>query len=414
MSLLRIYSATQQMSDTPARYQWSLLSEHLQESGAASLADLSKRATLSGTRVQLVLPATQVLLTRTQLPQTARHHSASLLTYAVEEQTAGDPDANQVTWLGSTGDQDALAVMSKILLTHWRETFAAIGIHDYDIHCETLFLPLKKNEWSLAWNGHEGFVRSGKYEGAATDCGDEQQPPLSLCMMLETAAIAGTSPIAIALHMTPDTTTSDTTTPDTTAWTRALGVDVYVASSTDWRTAPADTGISLMLQRQRWRALSGVSTRLRPAMWMLGAALSIHAVALVVDWTSLAQEKRAIHQQMEMRFRSVFPAAVAVSDPALQMRRKLAEARAAVGQPDNGDFLPMIKQIANATKELPAGTLSALSYESGRMTLEFLAIDTANLQRITARLLEVGMTVDTVPTTPVAGNNKTILTVQCL
>ncbi len=130
-----------------------------------------------------------------------------------------------------------------------------------------------------------------------------------------------------------------------------------VAGMWDWRTAPAGAGVSLAQERQRWRVFTGMAARLRPAAWILGAALAIHAVALVIDWTSLASEQRALRRHMEAQFRAAFPEAVAVVDPALQMRRKLAEARHAAGLGDSGDLLPMLEQVGAGTKELPAGSV---------------------------------------------------------
>lgn len=132
---------------------------------------------------------------------------------------------------------------------------------------------------------------------------------------------------------------------------------------------------------------------------MLGAALTLHAVALIIGWTLLAGEQRTLRQKMEMRFRATFPDAVAVVDPMLQMRRKLAEARHAAGLPDSGDFLPMIELVAAATKGLPAGAMRAVSYESGRMTLE-LATNEEATHHIVARLIESGLNVDTSLTQP--------------
>jgi len=97
---------------------------------------------------------------------------------------------------------------------------------------------------------------------------------------------------------------------------------------------------------------------------------------------------------MESRFRATFPDTVAVADPALQMRRKLAQARHAAGQSDRGDYLPMIGQVAAAAKDLPAGAVRVVSYESGRMTLEFSAADEAAVRRVGARLVQAGLSVD--------------------
>ena len=399
MSLLRIYVSP---PDLPQRCQWAFVDGREPISGEGRIAELPRRAE----RIQLVIPAAQVLLTRARVPQGARR-PGSVLAFAVEEKTAGEPDANQVSWLGAVGDEDALAVIDKAGLTRWRDALDAVGIRGYEAHCETLFLPWATGEWGLAWNGREGFVRTGEFEGAATDCGDRETPPLSLRLMLEEADAHTAGPTSIAIY-----TTAPDAAPDLDAWTRELGIAVRLAGAWDWRTAPADAGVSLAQERQRWRAFSGAVSGLRPAAWVLGAALAIHAVALVIDWTSLASEQRALRQQMESRFRTAFPDAVAVVDPALQMRRKLVEAHHAAGQPDSGDFLPMIEKVAAGTKGLPAVGLRILSYESGRMTLELAGGDEAAVQRIVMRLVQSGLSVEPAAALKRPGSATVMITVR--
>ena len=409
MSLLRIHGS---LLEPPQRCQWTLLADDhgalageggAQLAGEGPLTDLPRHAG----RVQLVLPAAQVLIARARLPQAARRNAGSLLAFAVEDRTAGDPDANQVSWLGTTVDHDVLAVVDKAGLARWREALGAVGVDGYEVHCESLLLPWTAGEWSLAWNGDEGFVRSGELEGAATDCGDRDMPPLSLRLMLDEATTAGEAPGALALYQT-----GHGAAPDADAWTRELGIPVRLAGPWDWRNAPPEAGVSLIREQQRWRVLAGLPARLRPAAWILGAALAIHAVALVIDWTALANEQRALRQQMEARFRGVFPDAVAVADPALQMRRKLAEARHAVGQSDGGDFLPMIEQVAAATRDLPAGAVRTVAYEAGRLSLELAAVDEAGVRRIEARLRQSGLDVESPPPTSRGAGASVILTVR--
>lgn len=383
MSLLRIRGS---LADAPVRCQWALVSDGREPvGGEGTLAELPRGAG----RIQLVIPAAQVLIARVRLPPAARRHAGSVLAFAIEDETVGEPDANQVNWLGTAGDDDVLAVVDKPGLARWRDALDAAGVRGYEVHCETMLLPWSAGAWSLAWNGREGFVRTGALEGAATDCGDREAPPLSLRLMLEEAMARGPEPASIALY-----TTAPDAAPDIDAWTRELGIPVHDAGAWDWCTAPSGAGVRLAQERQPWRAWAGAAVRLRPAAWIVGAALAIHALALVVDWMSLANEQRSLRQQMESRFRAVFPDAVAVADPALQMRRKLAEARHAAGQPDEGDFLPMIEQVAAATKGLPAGAVRALSFEGGRMTLELSAVDESGVRRIVASLVQSGLSVE--------------------
>jgi general secretion pathway protein L len=403
VSVLRIYGS---LADAPARCPWALVNDgQAPLAGEGPLAQLPQLAA----RVQLVIPAAQALLTRIRVPGAARHRVGAVLAFAVEDRTIGEPDASQVSWLGAAGEDDVVAVVDKAGLERWREALAAAGLRDYEVHCETLFLPRTRSEWTLAWNGREGFVRTGQWEGAATDCGDRKAPPLALRLRLEAARAQDESPAGMAVY-----TTTPEAEPDVEAWTRELGVAVRVAGAWDWRTAPADAGVVLAEQRQRWGALSGIGARLRPAAWILAAALILHTGALVVDWTVLASEQRALRQQMESRFRALFPEAVAVADPALQMRRKLAEARHAAGLADEGDFLPMIEQVASAMKLVPECALRVLSYESGRMTLELAAPNEAKVNRLVAALMQAGLSVMRSTAAKRQGGAAVLITVRAL
>ncbi len=402
MSLLRIYGSLR----NPGQCQWALIgggSEALV--GAGGLAQLPQRAE----RVQLVLPAAEVLITRARLPQSAKRHAGSVLAFAVEDETLGDPDANQVSWLASVAGADVLAVADRLGLRQWHDALEAAGIRKHEVYCETLMLPWTTGEWSLAWDGHEGFVRTGEFEGTTTDRGGPESPPLSLRMMLDEAKSRGEAPASIAVYANaPDAPL------EIEAWQRALGVALRLAGTWDWRTAPPDAGVSLVQERARWRVPPGTLARLRPAAWIVGVALAIHGLALVADWTRLATEQRSLRQQMESRFRAAFPEAVAVSDPALQMRRKLAEARHAAGQTDSGDFLPMIVTLGGALKGVPVGKLRILSYESGRMTLELAALEKAQLRGVIARLRQAGMRTDASQGAMRAGSATVVLTVRSL
>jgi len=403
MSLLRIYCS---LTDPALRCQWALLSDSAAAViGEGHLAGLPQRAQ----RVQLVIPAAQVLITRANLPPAAKRRAGAVLAFAVEEETLGEPEANQVSWLGCAENRDVLAVVDKAGLKRWLDALAAVGIRACEVHCESLLLPRASGEWSLAWGGREGFVRSGEFEGAATDCGNRETPPLSLQLMLEEAQARHVTPSAIALYLTaPDAL------PDLAAWQRQLGVALRPVGAWGWRTAPPDAGVSLAQERRRWQDFSGVLAQLRPAAWIAATALAIHALALVADWALLAGEQRDLRRQMERQFRVAFPDAVAVVDPALQMRRKLAEARHAANQPDSSDFLPMIEKLATAFKELPVGSLRIVAYESGRMTLELAASEETGVRRIVTRLNQMGLNVDASQASTRSPRGTIILTARAI
>jgi general secretion pathway protein L len=72
----------------------------------------------------------------------------------------------------------------------------------------------------------------------------------------------------------------------------------------------------------------------------------------------------------------------------------------------------MIEHVAVGLRELPIGSLRVVSYESGRMTLEFAASDEAAVRRLVARLLQTGLSVDAPTASKRAGSATVVLTVR--
>lgn len=383
MSVLRLFCT---LAAAPTRCAWVLLDEHASvQSGEGALAQLPQGAT----RVQCVLAAGDVLFARVQLPTAGKRRSAALLAYAVEEKLASDPHANQVSHLGQTDGDDVLAVLDRQRLQGWRDALAAAGIQVDGVYCETLMLPLQEGGWSLAWNGQEGFLRTGEIEGGAMDCGDPQTPPLALLLLLEAARTRDALPTSIALY--PATPGAP---PDLDAWQHRLGVRVQLMPPHDWRLEAGAPGMRLDRKRQRWHPAAATLTQWRRVGWMVLVVVMLHSTALVADYLRLTGQRQQLRQQMEARFRALFPTAVAVADPVLQTRRQLTQARHAANQPDDGDFPVMLGKVVAALAGMPAAELHALSYADGRMTLEFNATADQLASQIEARLTRSGFAVE--------------------
>jgi len=383
MSVLRLFCT---LATAPTRCAWVLFDEHADvQSGEGALAQLPQGAT----QVQCVLAASDVLLVRVQLPAAGRRRSAALLAYAAEEKLASDPDANQVSPLGRVDDDDVLAVLDRQRLQGWCDALAAAGVHVDGVYCETLMLPVQEGEWSLAWNGQEGFVRTGEFGGGAMDCGDPRTPPLALQLLLDAARARDVLPSSIALYLA-----TPVAQPDLDAWQHGLGVEVRLMPALDWRLEVDAAGIRLDRERQRWRPAAATLAPWRQVGWMVLVVVMLHSTALLVDHLRLTSQQQQLRQQMDARFRALFPTAVAVVDPVLQTRRQLTEARHAANQPDDGDFPVMLGKVTAALAGVPAAELHALSYADGRMTLEFSATANKLASQIETRLLQSGLAVD--------------------
>jgi len=383
MSVLRIYLP---LAGSVERCSWALIENGRDPvAGEGLLADLPKHA--AGT--ELIIPATDVLLTRTSLPAGLKKPSGQVLAFALEEQTATEPDNNLVIRLGTVEDDVALAVLDKVAMARWHAALGAVGISTYDVYCETLMLPLQDNEWSVFWNGQQGFVRTAQFEGSATDSGNRSTPPVSLSLMLESTRSNATLPGKITVY--PSSTDAG---PDAAQWQLQLGIPVTVCAPLDWRTTATNTESRLIQTQRRWNTDTALRARLRPAGWIVLAALAVHVIASGVDWMLLAGSQRALRNDMENRFRALFPDAVAVVDPALQMRRKLTEARHAAGVADSTDYLPLLDKAAPALKLLPSDALRVMTYDRGRLTVELRAQDAGSIQRFINELQRAGLAVE--------------------
>ena len=400
MAVLRIFSP---LSAMPAHCTWLLFDDAGAHPGEGTLAQLPQGAA----QVELVLAASQVLITRAQLPASSRRQSAALLAYAAEERLASDPDTNQVSRLGEVDGEGVLAVVNRQRLKAWRDALEALGIEVDSVYCETLMLPLQDHEWSLAWDGQEGHVRFGELEGGATDCGDRQTPPLVLQRLLDDARVRDALPTAVALYLT-----TPAAQPDLQVWQQKLGISIRPVTAEDWRMAPGAATIRIGQQTRPWRPSTEMLARWRRTAWVLLAALLVHAGASVADRVQLASEQQQLRGQMETRFRTLFPDALAVADPALQTRRKLAQARHVAHQPDDGDFPVMLAKVVPALAGIPTAKVHTLSYADGRMTLEFLGASDALTRQLEAGLVQAGFEVEVSHAATAAARGPVTLTLR--
>jgi general secretion pathway protein L len=109
------------------------------------------------------------------------------------------------------------------------------------------------------------------------------------------------------------------------------------------------------------------SLRLPRVAWALAAAvLALQFGATVADGWRLERERRALEAEREAIFRAAFPEAKTVVDPALQMRRNLADLQRSRGRASASDFLSLATSAAKADP-VPA---KRLVYAGGRLEID--------------------------------------------
>ncbi len=388
MSILRVYFSGS-WRDSASPCPWALCDESgaVLQSGNDPLAALPK-----GSECVAIVSPDRVLCISTRMPPVSRRRWQAALPFVAEEYTLPDPEDNHVVPGPLQADgRMALAVVDKLWLGHIVEACLTAKLPLRRVIPETLLPSLIAGTWVLVWDGSSGFMRTGSSSGVMLDCGDAHASPLALRLCLNAAPTS--PPKKIEVRFQQHVAEAHRILPQ---W-GDLTVPLSLGPAWDWRRAPiADDALNLLWGdfaprtkiREWW-------PRLRPIALILLAALGVETVGTNIEWALLAHERKMLVQEMERGFHTAFGDASTLVNAPLQMQRNVAQLRHATGLPDDGDFLPLLDLAARPLTELPAGSIRALHYESGRLDIDIKLGRSDDFQSLQQHLQNKGFSVRT-------------------
>ena len=384
MSTLRIYFSSH-WRDSSSPCPWALCDESgaVLQSGTEPLPVLPKGHECIG-----IVAADRVLCLTSKLPSGARRRWQAALPFMAEEHTLPDPEHNHVVPGPTLADgQIMLAVVDKPWLKHIIEACRTAKLPLRRMLPETLLPTLTLASWVLVWDGNSGFIRTGPATGMALDNGDTHTAPLALRLALNEAQTALPKKIEVCFpYAIAETQRS------LPQWSD-LNISLAAGPVWDWRHAVIpDNTLNLLwgdfAPRAKFREWW---PNLRPAAFILLAVLAVEVTGSNIEWALLANEKTNLAQNMERSFRAAFGSSGALVNAPLQMQRNLAQLRHTAGLPDDGDFLPLLDGAAHPLTALPAGSVRALHYESGRLDMDIKLGAKADIQNLLQRLKNNGL-----------------------
>lgn len=328
--------------------------------------------------VQVVVPASRVLLAQVRVPTRNRRKMLQLLPYAVEEKLMYDPDAIHV----AAGPQllngeTVVALIDKGWMKRVLSVLQSNGLSPCQMLPETLLPAVSPGKWTVVWNGREGFVRKDSVSGSSLDGGNPETPPLGLMLAVKEAASKGNAPQKISLQLTKGAEM-----PSLESWASKLDVVVSLEPVWEWYSATdkLDKGINLL---QGDFAPAGFNsdwlTKYKLPLILAGLILLLQFGGGVIEWFILDYQKHQLENQIQQAFRQAFPEAKVIVDAPLQMQRNLAELRHGKGLSDPADFLPMLAKVAPLISQLGMVTAQDLQYDNGilKISLQLKASQTA-------------------------------------
>ena len=385
MKTLRLYLCplAELGADSPLDFERLDDKRAVMERGRAVLADLPR-----GARVELVIAAPDVLLVEVGLPPLSGARLRAALPALAEPHVLGDIESAYVVAARIPGGPKAmLAVLDRALLARALELLRRAKLDASSATPAQLALPLRPNHWSF----RQGALRTGPLRGIACSAG---APPVELQLALEQAGSARPAAIDVEGEV------------DVAAWSAALAVPVE----------PVEAGVRaepVALELLQYEFAPGLASW---SAWRVPVALAAlclltSVVGLNVDAWFLRREERALREHMEATLRDAFPGTSVVLDPVKQMRRGVAELRAAAGTADPRDFLALAAALARA---LPTerDVVRALEFRDQTLRVDFepkaleapkkreAMVDSASAAGLSARFSEASLSVRAKGDTP--------------
>ncbi len=386
---LRIY-LTAHWQDAASSCAWALLDDagNVRESGSGTLASMPQSDDAT-----VIVAAESVLATTAVLPKIKRSKLETALPFALEDTLIDDATEAHVTPGAKLPDgRTVLYTLNKNWLSRFLAASTATKIRVRRVVPEFCLLPTRASEWSLAWDGVQGFLATAHSLGGALDSGDDARAPVALQLRLQNDA-----PAALRLYALG----SEVQAPN---WGIRVPV-IYEKQSFDWRKTaiPSDAPNLLWGKFAPPPRISEFWPWLRPALM---AALLLFGVEVVIsnlEWALLANEKRQLMRGMTETFRETFGADATIVDAPLQMRRNIARLRHAAGVSDDADFSPLLEKFSGASSSVPGSTLRTLRYGDGKLDIE-MTLGTSALDKLLQRIAETGLQAQVVDKHEAGGN----------
>jgi general secretion pathway protein L len=344
-----------------APFDWALAERGgtLLREGRSALAEVPR-----GDTVEAVLPASRVLFARLALPKVNAATIRELLPYAVEDRLLADPShIHAVPGASNARGETLVAVVDRQWLGEALGLLARAGLSPSRVVCESALATPGPQAWAAVLGAERCFLVEDDGYAVAFDRPAGDAPPLALRIAVDEATGREAKPAGLEVLAEPGFAPAHPQ-----AWSEALGLAVRVRESKGRLALPVSPrAIDLLTGEfaRRSRALSGL--RLPRLAYGLAAALVVLQLGLAgFDTLRLERERRALEAERESLFRSAFPEATTVVDPALQMARNLAALKRARGEASSDDFLA---QVTRASQDDPAPA-SKLTWASGRLAVD--------------------------------------------
>jgi general secretion pathway protein L len=352
---------------------WTLLDDtgRAVRDGAGRGANTSYADLPRTTRSVAIVPAARMRTLTVSVPPTAATKLSAVVRFALEDQLAGDIEAQHVVIAAQHERAVIVHVIDRRWLVETLATLARHGMRPAAVVAESDLAPRTSGALGTwVWREDGGFLIEAGGRVTVLDQSRDALPS-ALLLALRSAGKAGSLPAHVAVRG-PSALVARSA-----AWSRAAGVRFAIEPEWDWRDTSAATiaAATSLLTPDLQAGTSSITTDLRrpralrlALMWLL-AALLLHAGASAAEWALLKWRVVQIERDTQQLIRNAAPDLV--GDPVAAWRKHYATARHRQGKTAPDDALPLLAAAAAALPDLLPGALRVINFEAGQLTLDF-------------------------------------------
>lgn len=332
-----------------------------------------------GCRVVVLVPGTDVTFTEADVPTQSRQRVQRAVPFALEDQLANEiEDLHFVVGPRTESGAYPVAVVRRDKMDAWLSALTAANLNPQLMLPDVLAVPLVGNGWSLLLDSDSAVLRNGLWSGYA----------------MESDLLPALVQIAVDDDAMPDAIHCFTCTPVRSGMLDAIRIIDEGCEEDVMQVLASGYGASeamnlLQGDYSRSEQLSRLWKPWRASAALLAVGVALYLVQLGTEYRQLDRERAALATEMEQVYRSIFPEARKVVDPAVQMKQKLAVLRGQQGKGGTG-FLTLLSRAGSVLHVEKGVEISGASFRDGRLDVEVEATDLQTLDRLKQQLVSSG------------------------
>jgi general secretion pathway protein L len=339
-------------------------------------------------RVILLVPSNQVLRVKTQIPLTGATRIRQSLPFALEEQLAGDIEAQHFACSGKDSEgYVSVAVVESARLSGWLDQLREHQLVPLAVYADSDALPTAPATMTVLLDHDQAIIRSASGELTIVD-ESSVQPALELLLDQQLEQLENDISVApINLLVYCDSQTHQRY---QELWDRLrMRVQDIDILQTDSGALPllatriaSKGGVNLLqgsfapktefpLRWQQWRV----------AAMLLAGVLLLSFIVKGAEFFQLSRANTALNSAASQILEKTFPAAIGAPDPWTELRTRLGSSEPSSAA-SNTMFVDVLQVLSKAFTQTSGIQMESMSFRSGELSLQLTAPDVASLDQL--------------------------------